>query len=170
MQLYKILAYAGSIWSLIGYVSLLISGIASSVMLRDIMPMLQYTQNQSFQFMSSLMNLAFLLGIIGIGMSITVIVSTKKLTPIRKRLPIILIVSGAVFLVLQWVQYNYMVDVFNTVTANYPYYSSAEAEFEDKFFAEQSKNFLIGIIPSVLLIVSGILAFRSYRKPINPIL
>ena len=152
------------------YVFLLISGIVSSVMLRDIMPILQQTQKQSFQFMSSLMDFVFLLGIIGVGMSITVIITTKKLTPLMKRLPIILIVSGVVFLVLQWVQHNYMVGIFNTITSNAPYYGSAEVEFEGKFFAEESKNFLIGIIPSILLIVSGILAFRSYSKPINPIL
>lgn len=170
MALYKILAYVGSIWSFITYVPLLVIAIFSSVLLRDIMPILQQTQEQSFLFMSSMMNLVFLLGIIGIAMSITVIIATRKIKPIMKRLPIILIIAGIVFVVLQWVQYSYMEDVFDIVTAGLPYYGTAEAEFEDNFFGKLSESFVIGIIPSIILIVSGMLAFRIYRKPRNPIL
>lgn len=165
MALYKILAYVGSIWSLLVYVSLLGIGIGSSAMLSDIMPMLQISQEQSFLFMSSLLNLSLWLGIIGTATSITVIIATKKIKPITKKLPGILIIAGIVFVGLQCAQYSYMENVFDMVMAGSPPYGTAEAEFEDKFFGQMSVSFVGGIIPAILLIVSGILSFRIYRKP-----
>ena len=140
------------------------------VMLTDIMPILKQGDAEGFQFLSSMIVLLILLGIIGSAMSITVIMATRKIKPIMKRLPIILIIAGIVFVVLQWVQYSYVADVFDMATADSPYYGIAEAEAEKEFFGNMSQVFGIGSIPAILLIVSGILAFRIYRKPKNPIL
>ena len=74
------------------------------------------------------------------------------------------------FIALQGIQYGYMEDVFGMVTEGSPYYGTAEAEFEDKFFGKMSESFVIGIIPGILLVVSGVLAFRIYRKPSSAVL
>jgi len=170
MPLYKKLAYAGSIWSLIQYIPLLVTTIVSSVLSVDIMPIIEQAQPESYYFMSSVLDFGFLTGLVGIIISVIAIIATRKINPMMKRLPIILIIVGVVFLVLQWGAYNFMVGVFNTITADASYYGAAEAAFEDQFFTVLSYGALFGIIPGILLIVSGILAFRIYREPKNPIL
>lgn len=142
------------------YVPLLATSIVSSVLLVDIMPIMEQTQQQPYYFMSSLLDFVFLTGLVGIIISVTAIMATRKINPIRKRLSIILIVMGIVFLVLQLGQYNFMVGVFNTLTADAPYYGTAEAALENNFFTVLSSGALFGIIPGILLIVSGVLAFR----------
>lgn len=169
MALYRKLAYAGGIWSLLQYGFLLGIGIVMPALLSDIMPILKATQGQSFVFMSSIMNFVMLLGIIGTAMSITVIIGTKKIKLITKTLTIILIIAGIVFIILQLVQYSYMEDIFYMVVESSLYYGAAEAEAKDNFFGKMSESFIIGIIPGILLIGSGILAYRSYRKPKKPI-
>ena len=170
MALYKKLAYAGSIWSLIQYIPLLVTTIVSSVLSVDIMPIIEQAQPESYYFMSSVLDFGFLTGIVGIIISVIAIIATRKINPMMKRLPIILIIVGVVFLVLQWGAYNFMVGVFNTITADASYYGAAEAAFEDQFFTVLSYGALFGIVPGILLIVSGVLAFRIYREPKNPIL
>ena len=170
MALYKKLAYAGSIWSLIQYIPLLVTTIVSSVLSVDIMPIMEQAQPESYYFMSSVLDFGFLTGLVGIIISVIAIIATRKISPMMKRLPIILIIVGVVFLVLQWGAYNFMVGVFNTITADASYYGAAEAAFEDQFFTVLSYGALFGIVPGILLIVSGVLAFRIYREPKNPIL
>ncbi len=170
MALYKKLAYAGSIWSLIQYIPLLVTAIYSSVLSVDIMPILKQAQPESYYFMSSLLDFMFLTGVVGIIISVIAIITTRKIHPMMKKLPIILIIVGIVFLVLQWGAYNFLVGVFNMVTADAPYYGAAEVAAEDQFFTGLSYATLFGIIPGILLIVSGILAFRIYREPKNLIL
>ena len=170
MALYKKLAYAGSIWSLIQYIPLLVTTIVSSVLSVDILPIMEQAQPESYYFMSSLLDFGFLTGLAGIIISVIAIIATRKINPMMKRLPIILIIVGVVFLILQWGAYNFMVGVFNTITADTSYYGAAEVAFEDQFFTVLSYGALFGIIPGILLIVSGILAFRIYREPKNPIL
>ncbi len=170
MILYKVLAYVGSIWSLLGYISLLGVAIAMPALLSDIMPILEASRDKSFVFFSSLLNFVLLLGIVGTAISITAIIATKKIKSITKTLPIILIIAGIVFIALQGIQYGYMEDVFGMITEGSPYYGTAEAEFEDKFFGKISESFVIGIIPGILLVVSGMLAFRIYRKPSSAVL
>lgn len=170
MALYKKLAYAGSIWSLIQYIPLLVASIYSSALLVDIIPILKFAQQESYYFMSSLLDFAFLAGLVGIIISVIAIIATRKFNPMMKRIPIILIIVGVVFLVLQSGQYNFIAGMFNTMTADTPYYSAADIAFEDQFFNNLSYGALFGIIPGILLIVSGILAFRIYREPKNPIL
>lgn len=170
MALYKKLSYAGSIWSLIQYIPLLVTTIVSSVLSVDIMPIIEQAQPESYYFMSSVLDFGFLTGLVGIIMSVIAIIATRKFNPMMKRLPIILIIVGVVFLVLQWGAYNFMVGVFNTITADASYYGAAEAAFEDQFFTALSYGALFGIISGILLVVSGILAFRIYREPKNPIL
>lgn len=167
--LYKKLAYAGSIWNLIIYVPSLATSIVSSGLLGDIMPLLEKTQPQFYYFTFALLDFMFLTGLVGIIISVTAIITTRKINPIRKRLSIILIVMGIIFLVLQWTLYNFMVGIFDIVTADAPYYDTADITAENNFFTALSYNALFGIIPGILLIVSGILAFRIYWKPRNPI-
>ena len=170
MALYKKLAYAGSIWSLIQYIPLLVTTIVSSVLSVDIMPIIEQAQPESYYFMSSVLDFGFLTGLVGIIISVIAIIATRKINSMMKRLPIILIIVGVVFLVLQWGTYNFLVGVFNTITSDASYYGAAEAAFEDQFFTALSYGALFGIIPGILLIVSGISAFRIYREPKNPIL
>ena len=131
---------------------------------------MEQAQPESYYFMSSVLDFGFLTGIVGIIISVIAIIATRKINPMMKRLPIILIIVGVVFLVLQWGAYNFMVGVFNTITADASYYGAAEAAFEDQFFTVLSYGALFGIVPGILLIVSGVLAFRIYREPKNPIL
>ena len=114
--------------------------------------------------MTSMLNSAFLIGIVGTATSIVAIIVTRKIKA-TKKLPIILIAAGIVFVILEWLQYSVMADIFDILTAGAPYYGTAEAEAEVQFFGELNASFFVGIIPTILLIVSGILAFRIYRKP-----
>lgn len=170
MALYRKLSYVGSIWSLFTYVFLLGSSVILPASTGNMMPFLEISQPQSYQFMSSLTGFMFLTGFIGVVMSVIAIVVTRKINATRRKLFLILIFVGIVLWLLQWGQYNFVVGIFNQMTAGSSFYGAAEATFENNFFTQMKSSALIGLIPSFLLLVSGVLAFRIYRKPKNPIL
>ena len=163
MPLYSKLAYLGSIWGLITYIILLGTGIGSSVLLRDIMPIIQIMDTPTFQLMSSLTELVWILGIIGVAMSIIAIVSIKKIKPITKKLPIILIITSIVFIILQMSSFVFMSNVIELVTEP-PYYSSTDIKLEGELENQLLQQAPVALLPSIILFVSGLLAFRNIEK------
>ena len=117
------LAYIGAIWSLLSYIFFLGIGIV----LADIMPLLHQVQPAS----PTIMNLLFVLGILGIAISLIIIIAIRKTV---KRLSTILIITGTAFIVLQGIQYLYVTSISNI-----------------------SEISIVGIIPSILVIVSGLI-------------
>ena len=167
MILYKVLAYVGGILGLLKY------GFTFGIFVY-----ISYLMPESRQLavligssdsMSFLMGLGFWSAIVGIAVSIIVIVTVKKVSFIKKKLSAILILMGGIFFVVSWIAFQFMSgivdDVVATSSTNFWSAIAIAGHDADKVYEGMNQQFLIEIIPSILLISSGLLAFRIYRKP-----
>ena len=166
MVLYKKLAYVGSIWSLIQYLSLLIISITSWIYFEDIFTVIKHVQVQEVFMMTSLFSSAFLFGITGTIISIIGIISIKKIkenNSVRKKLSIILIVSGITLLGLHTGQYMFMTEFIDTIiTSSSTYIGGYDQSLRPDF--TDSLNILFILVPSIILIISGFLAIRFTKN------
>lgn len=163
MKLYKKLAYVGSVWGLLSYASLMLSSIVSFFLLEKVRPLLE-TQELVAIIMYSIFDMAFLLGIVGTATCIITIISVKKIKPdsIRKKLSVILIVAGIILVILLSVQSLFLLkllDIVMEIPGYYPIPDEADLDY-----TQFNLSLLFNIIPSILLIVSGILSWKFNKN------
>jgi len=172
VALYKILAYVGAIWGLLKYGFGMTAFIGISIFANNTSGM-----NQMMWIIPELtnaMNLNLLFGIIGIPISIISIIATKKVRFTRKKLSVILILTGIVFMGMSWVTNNFMFSLIDDKivcsSTDLMCALNIAGMNTDKIREGMNTQSLIENIPSILLIVGGMLAFRMYRKSRNPVL
>ena len=164
MKLYKKLAYVGSVWGLLAYTLLILSSIVSFFLLEKIRPLLE-TQELVAIIIYSIFNIAFLLGIVGIATCIITIISVKKIKKpdsIRKKLSVILIAAGIILVILLSVQSLFLLELLDIVMEIPGYYPIPDEA--DLDYTQFILSLLFNIIPSILLIVSGILSWRFNKN------
>lgn len=164
MRLYKKLVYVGSIWSLLQYSILTISGIALYSMLYPMKRVLDSVPLDGVSLIYSSIHLLFLFGITGVVTCIIIIFSVKKIKKvdsIRKKLSKILIITGIVLFVLQIIQFPLVVDMLaDKGMTEEPGTDWHSAFYDSLLTTETMIGILFGIIPSIILVISGILAMK----------
>lgn len=123
-------------------------------MLDQLKPVLE-AQSSAFDLIFSLAHSIILLTIVGITTCIVIIFLVRKIKRpdlIRKKLSIILIIAGIILFILPITDFLIVLNFTDEVIG----LSSIPAGY----YNESIMGILIGIIPSVILIISGILAMK----------
>lgn len=167
MRLYKKLGYIGSIWILLEHSFLTIVVIVSLPMLYQLKPFLEASQPSASNLIFSLLHSSLLSGIVGIITCVIIIFSVKKIKrpdSIRKKLSIILIITGIILFVIQIIQFLIWLNFADEVITSSLTYTGGYTSILN---TESILGILIGIIPSVILIISGILAVKFVETKIQ---
>ncbi len=166
MSLYRKLAYVGSILGFLKYGSTFGIIVITSYFLPESRQLAVLIGSSSE--MSFLMSLSLWSGVIGIVVSAVIIITIKKVSPMKKRLPITLLLMGVVFFILSGIAFSFISQIVdNTVATSSTNLWSAIAiagHDVEQVYKGMNQQFLVEIIPAILLFVSGTLAFREYRK------
>jgi len=172
LPLYKKLGYAGAVLGILKYGFTFGIFVYISYLIPE-RRAIEYLIGMS-DSMSFFMGLGLWSGIVGIAVSIIAIVTVKKVSFIKKKLSVILILMGGIFFVVSWIAFQFMSgmidDVVATSSTNVWSAIAIAGHDVDRVYEGMNHQFLIEIVPSILLIASGLLAFRIYRKPRNPTL
>ena len=164
MKSYKKVAYVGAIWSLLQYNLFIITALYSSSMISQVKPIVDMKLDYTLNFVTSMVPLLFLFGIAGIMTCIVIIFSLKKIKKadlIRKKLSKILIITGIVLFVLQIIQFPIMVNGMDEAIRSTPQYNGwYTGSYTDVLDSEKTTGIVVSVIPSIILVISGILAMK----------
>ena len=158
--MYKKLVYVGSIWSLLQHSILVITSVVTYSMVYPLKSLFEAIPSLPFSFIFSLIDFVFLFGVIGIIICIIVIFSVKKIKKpdlIRKRLSTILITIGIILFVMQIAAFLILLHFTGESITSPSYYP---AGYTTVLNTESIIGGLFGMVPSVILIISGILAMK----------
>ena len=166
MASYRKLAYVGAIWGLLKYGFGMAAFIGISIFANNTSGMNQVMW--MIPELTNAMNVNLLFGIVGIPISIIVIIVTKKVKFTRKKLSVILILAGGVFMSMSWVTNAFMFGLIDDKVACSSTNLNCALDIAGinigKIHEGMNLQSIIENIPGILLIVSGMLAFRVYRK------
>lgn len=167
MTLYQKLACVGSIWSLLVYLFILISAIASYVILYPNESLFLDSSPESTAYRLSMSVIRFSLGIIGTATSIIVIIAISKIKPTMKKLSTVLIISAIVIVVSPYAAFyaGWLHDIDYVRDAEDFLRYTSEADYQaERNYTIFMVTFILGIIPSSFIMVSWIYAFKIYQK------
>ncbi len=166
MELYKKLAYTGAIWGLAKY-SIGLGTFAVFTAFIDITPGMNNIQ-ETFPDLANTIHLVSLFGVIGVLLSVVVIMAIKNISFVQNKLSVILIITGIVFIGMSWLtdDFRYTVLEDNIICASTSINCALALSGINlsSIYNAVILQTITGNIPSILLIVSGILAFRIHKK------